>query len=167
MQISAGSQQRSLFRALLPPTDNRRPWQGVQVEPMEHKTQSPPKPANYEPKPYPISSAGPQTQSTNTTQHTASRSPSSQHIRPILGSIWNIVNEVKACKVNKYTKLPYRADLKTARFREHFASNGVLRPDSDLATYEGDTRLFRLEVWKYLLSPLHRGPKTHVRAPEK
>lgn len=176
----SGAQQSSLFRPLLPPSpSSRRSWQATQVQ----QTPMPPRErADHGPKPYPISSAGPQPglrtpPSSRPTspvkqpeaqpappvappgysfQHTASSLPSPPQNCPIPGSVWNIVNEIKACRYNKWTKLPYRADLKAARFRQHFTSAGVLRPESELAQYRGDARLFQPAVWEFLCSQMVR-----------
>lgn len=86
------------------------------------------------------------------------REPYPTDTQPIPEVVWKLVAEIKKLPTNSLTGFPMRNELNQERFRGHFnLSNGILRHDSPLYKYAGNTTMFSQRVWQHLMELPKRG----------
>ena len=92
------------------------------------------------------------------------RDPYPTATQPIPGVVWKLVKHIKNLPTNNRTGFPMRNELKQGPFRDHFhPSSGLLKRDSPLYRYAGNTTMFSRPVWEYLLELPKRARFEHRR----
>ncbi|QIX00507.1 hypothetical protein AMS68_006024 [Peltaster fructicola] len=77
--------------------------------------------------------------------------------RPIPSDVMEVVDMIRALTPRGVHGMPARKLLKLEDHRTHFTTMGLLRQNSPLMDYFGDTRLFSRRVWIYLADHKTRG----------
>lgn len=80
------------------------------------------------------------------------RDPYPTDTQPMSEVVWRLVTDIKKLPTNIRTGFPMRSELRRDYFKNHFhPGTGVLRQDSPLWRYAGNTTMFTPPVWQYLM----------------